>query len=180
MRKDATERRERLLVAARQMFQEEGYRVPLDIIADRAGVGRGTLYRNFADRRALAFAVLAREVDRLEAFTATVQGVAGLFALIRMLADGVLVNLRLARAVRAEADGDPFADLARRRDRVLEVPLQHAKTAGLVRHDLQIADVMRAAAMIAAPAEYAQEREQMIETCLDLLTEGMRPRRSEA
>lgn len=176
MRKDARERRERLLVAARQMFQEQGYRVPLDIIADRAGVGRGTLYRNFADRRALAFAVLAREVDRLEAFSATLEDDAGLFALIRMLADGVLVNLRLAQAVRAEADGDPFSDLATRRDSALAAPLQDAKVAGLVRQDLQIADVMRAAAMISAPAEYAQERERMIEESLDLLTEGIRPR----
>lgn len=178
MRKDARERRERLLVAARQMFQEQGYRVPLDIIADRAGVGRGTLYRNFADRRALAFAVLAREVDRLEAFSATLDDDAAVFAQIRMLADGVGVNLRLAGAVRAEAGSDPFTDLAARRDKAIEVPLQRAKMAGLVRHELQVADVMRVATMIAAPAEYAQERERVIDAGLRLVTDGLRPPQS--
>ena len=49
MRSDARERREALLTAGEQCFREQGFTVPLEQIADRAGVGRGTLYRNFKD-----------------------------------------------------------------------------------------------------------------------------------
>lgn len=37
----------------------------LDAVAERAGVGRATLYRNFADRNALIVAVLERCLDKL-------------------------------------------------------------------------------------------------------------------
>ncbi|RZJ26470.1 MAG: TetR family transcriptional regulator, partial [Brevundimonas sp.] len=40
LRKDAAERREALLAAARDVFAEEGIDTPLDRIAERAGVGR--------------------------------------------------------------------------------------------------------------------------------------------
>ena len=63
IRRDAKARREALLDAAAECFMEEGYQVPLERIAERAGVGRGTLYRNFQDRADLALAIFGREVD---------------------------------------------------------------------------------------------------------------------
>jgi len=53
MRRDAELNRERLVQAAREMFAERGLRVTLADIANRAGVGVGTLYRNFGSREAL-------------------------------------------------------------------------------------------------------------------------------
>ena len=66
-RRDAQRRREALLNAAADRFAAQGYSVPLETIADQAGVGRGTLYRNFRDREALALAIFSREIDRMEA-----------------------------------------------------------------------------------------------------------------
>lgn len=66
MRRDARERRAALIGSAARCFSEKGYTVTLEEIADRAGVGRGTLYRNFKDRMALALAVFERDVDALE------------------------------------------------------------------------------------------------------------------
>ena len=63
IRRDARERREALIVAASACFAESGFLVPLEDIADRAGVGRGTLYRNFRNRMDLALAVFEREID---------------------------------------------------------------------------------------------------------------------
>ena len=59
MRADAAERRSRLLDAGRDLFADVGYDVPLEAIADRAGVGIATLYRNFASRQDLKIALLA-------------------------------------------------------------------------------------------------------------------------
>ncbi|WP_431312381.1 TetR/AcrR family transcriptional regulator [Sphingomonas natans] len=50
MRCDAAARREVLIDAGAHCFAEGGYLVPLGEIAARAGVERGTLYRNFRDR----------------------------------------------------------------------------------------------------------------------------------
>lgn len=62
MRKDAQANRERLLEAADRMFREHGVEVSVGEIADAAGVGRGTLFRNFKNKDELIAAVL---VERL-------------------------------------------------------------------------------------------------------------------
>jgi AcrR family transcriptional regulator len=64
LRADARRNRERVLAAAREAFAELGFGVPLDVIAERAGVGPGTVYRHFPTKEALFEAVtLARVRD---------------------------------------------------------------------------------------------------------------------
>jgi len=58
LRADARRNRERLLLAARDVFVEFGPDAPLDEVARRAGVGIATLYRRFPDRQALQRAVV--------------------------------------------------------------------------------------------------------------------------
>jgi len=64
LRADARRNRAQLLVAARDVFVEQGADAPLDEVARRAGVGIATLYRRFPDRdslmRAVALDVLGR------------------------------------------------------------------------------------------------------------------------
>ncbi len=55
-----------LLASARALFAEEGVQVPLARIAERAGVGKASLYRQFGDRAGLILAVFADNVDELE------------------------------------------------------------------------------------------------------------------
>ena len=62
-RADARRNRELLLTAAKAAFAEEGAGVNLEEIARRAGVGIGTLYRNFASREAILEAVYRRDVE---------------------------------------------------------------------------------------------------------------------
>src|SRR3954449_5533345 len=63
MRADATRNLHRLLAAAREAVAEKGAGVPLEEVAQRAGVGIATLYRRFPDRSALLRAVV---IDALE------------------------------------------------------------------------------------------------------------------
>lgn len=67
LRRDARANRERLVAAAVEVFRDAGADAPLDLVARRAEVGRGTLYRHFPDRGALVAAVLRRQVEALEA-----------------------------------------------------------------------------------------------------------------
>ena len=52
-RKDALRNRERVLDAATEVVRREGESVPMAAIAERAGVGVGTVYRHFATREEL-------------------------------------------------------------------------------------------------------------------------------
>jgi AcrR family transcriptional regulator len=59
-RQDAARNRERILCAARRLFDERGAGcVSMDDVAEAAGVGKGTLFRRFGSRASLAAAVLS-------------------------------------------------------------------------------------------------------------------------
>jgi AcrR family transcriptional regulator len=64
-RADAVRNRERVLEAARAVFNSGGAEASLEAVARQAGVGIGTLYRHFPTREALYEAVYRREVDHL-------------------------------------------------------------------------------------------------------------------
>lgn len=59
-RADASRNRARILETAARLFAERGPEcVSMDLIADAAGVGKGTVFRRFGSRAALAQAVLS-------------------------------------------------------------------------------------------------------------------------
>src|ERR1700722_2050620 len=64
-RADAVRNRERVLEAAKIVFNAGGPDASLEAVAKRAGVGIGTLYRHFPTREALFEAVYRREVQQL-------------------------------------------------------------------------------------------------------------------
>lgn len=62
-----TDRRDDLLVAAADLFVDVGIRkATMEDIARRAGAGKATLYRHFANKDEVIAALLDREVARLE------------------------------------------------------------------------------------------------------------------
>ena len=66
-RADAARNRERVLAAADRLFAERGATaVTMEDVARAAGVGKGTLYRRYPDRSALAFALLGEHERRLQ------------------------------------------------------------------------------------------------------------------
>jgi AcrR family transcriptional regulator len=65
LRADARSNQERLLLVAGEAFAREGTQASLKAIAQKAGVGIGTLYRRFPTREALVEAVYRNEVAHL-------------------------------------------------------------------------------------------------------------------
>jgi AcrR family transcriptional regulator len=57
LRADAIQNREQILEAAKKIFAEKGLSIPIGEIAREAGVGIGTIYRNFPTKEALFEAV---------------------------------------------------------------------------------------------------------------------------
>lgn len=58
MRSDAIANRERILTAARAVFAEQGISAEIKDIADRAGIGVGTIYRNFPGKNDLVIELI--------------------------------------------------------------------------------------------------------------------------
>src|SRR5215216_4777906 len=65
LRADAERNRRRILDAAADLFADKGLSVGLDEIAHHAGVGVGTAYRRFPDKRQLIEALFDERLDRL-------------------------------------------------------------------------------------------------------------------
>ncbi len=63
LRADAERNRRRLLDAAESLFCERGLEVGVGEIAERAGVGRGTLFRNFPTKEHLIAAIVAQRMN---------------------------------------------------------------------------------------------------------------------
>ena len=63
VRADAKRSFDALLLAAKEVFATSGVDAPVREIAERAGVGLGTLYRHFPQRADLIAAVFRREID---------------------------------------------------------------------------------------------------------------------
>src|SRR5690348_15442072 len=62
-RTDAVVNHARILEAAQSVLAERGMDMEVNEVADRAGVGVGTLYRHFANREDLVRAVLAQAFE---------------------------------------------------------------------------------------------------------------------
>jgi AcrR family transcriptional regulator len=63
LRADARRNRARVLEVAHEMFLAEGMAVPIDAIAERAGVGVGTVYRHFPTKEALFEAIMTHRIQ---------------------------------------------------------------------------------------------------------------------
>src|ERR1700749_4443725 len=73
-RADAVRNRERVLEAAKVVFNAGGPEASLEAVAKRAGVGIGTLYRHFPTREDLFEAVYRREVEQLSELAEELKG----------------------------------------------------------------------------------------------------------
>ncbi|MGK2954354.1 MAG: TetR/AcrR family transcriptional regulator [Solirubrobacterales bacterium] len=68
-RADAIRNRERVVKAAEEVFGENGIEAGIPEIAEKAGVGKGTVYRNFETKEDLVAAVLATRLARFNDLT---------------------------------------------------------------------------------------------------------------
>lgn len=62
-RSDAARNRQRLLAVAEELFRERGLDAGVGDIAERAGVGRATLFRNFPSKHDLIIAVVLERIQ---------------------------------------------------------------------------------------------------------------------
>ena len=182
-RADAKRNVDAILVAAKEVFATGGIDAPVRDIAERAGVGVGTLYRHFPRRPDLIAAVFYAEInacadaaDRLEQELAPF---AALKAWMAMFVDLALTKRGFAQVLHS---GDPaFDTLPAKRDLRLFPAFrrlfERARIAGAIRADIDADAVLNAAAVLCLPGAggVADHAQGMVR----LLVDGLRSLHSE-
>jgi AcrR family transcriptional regulator len=146
-RADAERNRRRLLDAAATLFTERGLDVSVGEIAERAGVGRGTLFRNFPTKEHLIAAIIAQRMrdqvaqgrelldadDPGEALFGYLEKLVGLQQVNRDLFEAVADEFLANEQIRAAYD--EFVHM-------LDELITRAQSAGAIRPDVGAMDVL--------------------------------------
>jgi AcrR family transcriptional regulator len=175
-RADALRNYEALIAAAREAFAEGGSATSLEEIARRAGVGIGTLYRNFPSRQDLLEAVYVGEVEALcrsaedlaegepwDALVAWLHGFIGYMATKQALAGALLDYLEPSSDFFRGCRGAFFA--------AGEPLLGRAQEAGVVRADTNISEVIQ---MVSGIAKIPSGDPEQVGHILDMAIDGLR------
>jgi AcrR family transcriptional regulator len=172
-RADALRNYEKLVAAAHEAFTEADRSASLEDIARRAGVGIGTLYRNFPTRADLVQAVYVDEVEALsrsaaelselepwEALSAWLQRFVSYVATKQALSDELFAL--------AKRDAAVFAGCRAMLHAAGEPLLRRAQDEGIVRPDVTIDEVIRLVGGIAKiPADDPAEIQRVLAVALD-------------
>lgn len=172
-RADALRNYEKLIAAAREAFTQADRGASLEDIARRAGVGIGTLYRNFPTRAALIEAVYVDGVEGLatsateladldpwEALTTWLHRFVGYVGTKQALMDELFAT--------GEDNAEVFATCRTALLTAGEGLLQRAQEAGVVREDLTMSEVIRLVGGIAKmPATDDVDAERLLTLALD-------------
>jgi AcrR family transcriptional regulator len=181
VRKDAARNREALLTAATDLYAERGVEASLEEIARRAGVGIGTLYRNFPTRDALTEAVYRREVEALSRTAADLLGgaepVDALAEWMRRFTAYAARKKGMAAALKAAlGDGNELFMHSRAVIRqALAGLLEACVAAGQVRPDADVDDLLSALSGICMASD-APDWSARSARLVDLIVDGLRYR----
>lgn len=158
VRADAQRNIDTLLQTAMVVFASSGVDAPVREIAEKAGVGVGTIYRHFPQRSGLIAAVFRREIDACaDAAPVLAAEHAPGEALARWMqryVDFIAAKRGLAKALHS---GDPAFDalpayFKQRLEPALRALLKSAASAGQVRPDIAAEDLLGAVASLSMHA----------------------------
>ncbi|EJL22707.1 TetR/AcrR family transcriptional regulator [Novosphingobium sp. AP12] len=177
VRADAQRNLVTLLDAAKHVFAEAGTEAPVRDIAERAGVGVGTVYRHFPTRADLIAAVFAYEIDACADAADRIAAEHPPFAALSLWM-GEFVKLASTKRGLAQAlhSGDPAYDFmpVKRQQRLFpafRTLFEAAVTSGEIRGDVSADDFLNAAATLCASAG---DRPDQARGLVMLLVDGLR------
>lgn len=148
MRKDAELNRQKLIDAASNIMRNQGGDVPMELIAERANLTRGTLYRNFPHRQAMYEAVLENDLRTMSEHS-TGEREADPLDFIRQMTELMMVYDKFLVSLAAMADYDSEKNEARMVASIA-APLAAAKAEGLLHPRLTGGDILMACRMLAS------------------------------
>lgn len=184
-RADAVRNRERVLEAAKAVFNAGGPDASLEAVARRAGVGIGTLYRHFPTREALFEAVYRREVEQLGVLAEQLKGANDpVDALRRWLRSNVQFvatkkGMSAALALTFQSSSELAAFSLDRLTKAVGSLLDRAIAAGEIRSDVSPQDLLRALVGMCYMHDQPGWRSSVLRL-LDVFVDGLRVRPTKA
>jgi AcrR family transcriptional regulator len=181
MRADAVRNRRRILEAAEEVFAVQGVSAPIDVVAERAGVGVGTLYRHFPTKEALFEAIVLTRLEELvSAATAckdTEDAGEALFSFLRMFAHMVGNKHDLIDALGAEGIDikSRCSGMADDLELGVERMLRRAQDAGAVRTGMTTKEVLSLLIGVCHASEHSNLDGASQERMVDCVCDGLRP-----
>jgi AcrR family transcriptional regulator len=176
-RADAVRNREHILQVAHDAFAESSA-TSLNVIAKRAGVGPGTLYRHFPTREALLLAVyqhdVARLVDSVDDMLAERTPLDAFRLWFETLADYVRLKHGLGEALNTAAAQDVVNETYAPVTAAIGVLLRACEEDGSIRPGLDAADVLLLMGFLWRVPNDENGRSQA-RRILDLAIDGFRP-----
>ena len=180
-RADARRNYELVLSAAREVFDELGVTAPLDEIARRAGVGNATMYRHFPTRRDMVIAVYAEEVTALgelgRALLADPSPADALFTWLRAFIAHVSTKGQLPLAIPDDEAGQRstlYQEWHETMHTAAADLLRRAQEAGVIKADLDVADLLASANGIGRAAADGSQADRLLAIIRDGLTRTSR------
>ncbi|MCZ8514311.1 TetR/AcrR family transcriptional regulator [Paenibacillus filicis] len=180
LRADARRNRERILDVATKVFATEGLDVPIDEIANRAGLGVGTVYRHFPTKEELFEAVVFRFKQRLidkamEMLEHDDPGPA-FFNFLSLIVREGMGNKALIAALASGMDiHRPLSGISLDFRNALGELLNRAQLAGSVRNDIQVTDITAILCGVVRTLEYNDDY-GLSERILSVVCDGLRGR----
>lgn len=180
LRADAQRNLDALLRAALEVFAAEGVDAPVRTIAERAGVGIGTVYRHFPNRSDLIVAVFRREVDACAEAASELAGEHQPFEALSLWVQRVVEFVAVKRGLSAALNsGDPaYAPLhdylTGQLGPALQMLLDSAAAAGEMRAGIDGADLLPAIASLCHPPRDSEPNPARAQRMVALLVDGLR------
>jgi AcrR family transcriptional regulator len=181
MRADAVKNRQRILDAAEAIFATEGLAVPIDAVAERAGVGVGTLYRHFPTKEALFEAIV---IARLESLLEMAKAQAGaedpseaLFCFLREFAQQASAKHDLFDAMNS-AGIDIKSNCSGMIDEMkqsIDTLLQRAVEVGGVRPGVSTDEMIGLVVGVCQAGGHSGCDDAMLQRMLQIVCDGLRP-----
>ncbi|WP_051027353.1 TetR/AcrR family transcriptional regulator [Nocardia higoensis] len=143
----AADNRAALIAAARRIFADSGYDVPMSLIARTAGVGQGVLYRHFATKEALTLAVFEENIVEVENIAAdpgtTVEDV------LKVIIDQITASAAFIAMLNPSSDDPRIFEPAFRLLTLLGDKLADPVQRGGIRPGIEATDIVLAVGMVA-------------------------------
>lgn len=180
-RGDARRNRERILAAATAAFSELGVDTAMTDIADRAGLGIGTVYRNFPTKEALVDALLLDRLVRVSEEATAVRAAStdpwsALERFIRFVVDLEITDRAVAQFIGGRISGSP--ELQQQRDALFEAVgeiVRDAQHAGQLRTDVHPSDIRMLLTTVARSHWHdSPETRHLLQRYLAIALDGLR------
>jgi AcrR family transcriptional regulator len=172
---DAGAKRERLLVAATEVFARDGLDAPMSVVADAAGAGVASVYRLFESKRELLAALVVRRMDAIaaaahEAYEQPGNRWEALTGMLRSLVSAQRADYLIGDARAAVSDHPDVIDAVTRASEAQERLLAAARAEGRLRADATTLDLrLLFAATRSARRVEPEQWPRMLELMIDAL-----------